>query len=44
MIEFKDILARALGGRIAEKIVYGSDRVTTGAGSDLRSQGQRVLG
>lgn len=36
IIEFKDILARALGGRVAEKIVYGSDRVTTGAGSDLR--------
>lgn len=36
VIEFKDILARALGGRIAEKIVYGADRVTTGAGSDLR--------
>lgn len=36
IIEFKDILARAMGGRIAEKIVYGSDRVTTGAGSDLR--------
>ena len=34
--EFKDILARALGGRIAEKIVYGSDGITTGAGSDLR--------
>ncbi|HWT40101.1 MAG TPA: ATP-dependent zinc metalloprotease FtsH [Dongiaceae bacterium] len=36
VIEFKDILARALGGRVAEKIIYGSDRVTTGAGSDLR--------
>jgi len=36
VIEFKDILARALGGRIAEKIIYGEDRVTTGAGSDLR--------
>ena len=36
IIEFKDILARALGGRLAEKIVYGSERVTTGAGSDLR--------
>jgi cell division protease FtsH len=36
VIEFKDILARALGGRVAEKIVYGKDRVTTGAGSDLR--------
>lgn len=34
--QFKDILARALGGRIAEKIVYGDDGVTTGAGSDLR--------
>lgn len=36
VIEFKDILARALGGRVAEKIIYGDDRVTTGAGSDLR--------
>lgn len=36
IIEFKDILARALGGRIAEKIIYGENRVTTGAGSDLR--------
>ena len=37
IIEFKDILARALGGRIAEEIVYGSERVTTGAGNDLQS-------
>lgn len=36
IIEFKDVLARALGGRIAEKLIYGADRVTTGAGSDLR--------
>ncbi|HMM62406.1 MAG TPA: ATP-dependent zinc metalloprotease FtsH [Candidatus Saccharibacteria bacterium] len=36
ILEFKDILARALGGRVAEKIVYGEDRITTGAGSDLR--------
>lgn len=36
VVEFKDVLARAMGGRIAEKIVYGDDRVTTGAGSDLR--------
>lgn len=34
--EFKDILARAMGGRIAEKIIYGPDGITTGAGSDLR--------
>lgn len=34
--EFKDILARAMGGRIAEKIIYGTDGITTGAGSDLR--------
>lgn len=34
--EFKDILARALGGRIAEKLVNGADGITTGAGSDLR--------
>lgn len=34
--EFKDILARALGGRVAEEIVYGKDGITTGAGSDLR--------
>ncbi len=36
IVEFKDVLARALGGRIAEEVVYGSDKVTTGAGSDLR--------
>lgn len=34
--EFKDILARAMGGRIAEEIMYGKDGITTGAGSDLR--------
>lgn len=36
VVEFKDVLARALGGRVAEKIKYGTDRITTGAGSDLR--------
>lgn len=36
IIEYKDVLARMLGGRIAEKIIYGEDRVTTGAGSDLQ--------
>ena len=35
--ELKDILARAMGGRIAEKIVFGSEAVTTGASSDLKN-------
>lgn len=35
IIEFKDVLARMLGGRVAEELVYGTERVTTGAGSDL---------
>lgn len=36
IIEYKDVLARMLGGRVAEEIIYGNDRVTTGAGSDLQ--------
>lgn len=36
ILEYKDVLARMLGGRIAEEVIYGSDRVTTGAGSDLQ--------
>lgn len=36
VVEFKDMLARSLGGRVAEKVKYGPDRITTGAGSDLR--------
>ncbi len=36
IIEYKDVLARMLGGRIAEEIIYGQDRVTTGAGNDLQ--------
>ncbi len=36
IIEYKDVLARMLGGRVAEEVVYGKDRVTTGAGSDLQ--------
>jgi cell division protease FtsH len=35
IVEFKDVLGRMLGGRIAEEIIYGHDWVTTGAGSDL---------
>jgi cell division protease FtsH len=36
LIEYKDILARMLGGRIAEEVIYGKDRITTGAGNDLQ--------
>jgi cell division protease FtsH len=36
IIEYKDVLARMLGGRIAEEVIYGNDRVTTGAGNDLQ--------
>lgn len=36
ILEFKDVLARLLGGRMAEKVFYGSEAVTTGAGSDLQ--------
>ena len=36
ILEYKDVLARMLGGRMAEKVIYGSEKVTTGAGSDLQ--------
>ncbi len=36
VIEFKDVLARMLGGRVAEEVIYGKDRITTGAGNDLQ--------
>ncbi len=36
VIEYKDVLARMLGGRIAEEVIYGNDRVTTGGGNDLQ--------
>src|ERR1700722_9808987 len=37
LVQFKDALARALGGRVAEEIILGYDHITTGAGSDLPS-------
>ncbi len=37
LVQFKDMLARGMGGRIAEEIILGPDRITTGAGSDLQS-------
>ncbi len=36
LIQFKDVLARGLGGRIAEEVILGADHITTGAGNDLQ--------
>ena len=36
LLQYKDMLARGLGGRIAEEIVLGRDRITTGASNDLQ--------
>lgn len=38
--EFKDVLVRIVGGRVAEKVIYGEDWVTTGAGNDLQKANQ----
>lgn len=34
--DFKDDIAMALGGRTAEKIIFGEENITTGAESDLK--------
>jgi cell division protease FtsH len=40
LIQFKDMLARGLGGRIAEEVVLDRDRITTGAGNDLQKSAE----
>ncbi len=37
LVQFKDMLARGMGGRIAEEVILGAERITTGAGSDLQN-------
>lgn len=36
LVQYKDILARGMGGRIAEEVMFGPDRITTGASNDLQ--------
>ena len=38
--ELKDVLARAVAGRMAEKLIFGPDGITTGASSDLKHVSQ----
>ncbi|HET7320489.1 MAG TPA: ATP-dependent zinc metalloprotease FtsH [Candidatus Saccharimonadales bacterium] len=40
LVQFKDMLARGLGGRIAEEVIFGRDRVTTGASNDLQKSAE----
>ena len=37
LVQFKDMLARGMGGRIAEEVILGANQITTGAGSDLQN-------
>ena len=37
LVQFKDMLARGMGGRIAEEIILGPDKITTGASNDLQN-------
>jgi len=40
LVQFKDMLARGMGGRIAEEVIFGADRVTTGASNDLQKSAE----
>lgn len=40
LVQFKDMLARGMGGRIAEEITLGPDKITTGAGNDLQKSAE----
>ena len=40
IVQFKDMLARGMGGRIAEEITLGIDKVTTGASNDLQKSAE----
>jgi cell division protease FtsH len=42
--EYKDVLVRIVGGRVAEKIIYGNDWVTTGASDDLKKAASLARG
>jgi cell division protease FtsH len=37
MNEFKAMMARAFGGRIAEQLIYGEESINTGASSDIQN-------
>ena len=40
LVQFKDMLARGMGGRVAEEVTLGADKITTGAGNDLQKSAE----